>query len=1547
MRIACNFYVRLIARTAVVAAAVVLTTAAHAAYLQNVPITLKQPDGTVIRCLASGDEFYNWAHDDRGYVIIQDHSTGYYAYATLASGDVVPSSHVVGAVDPKTVGLAPSIRPTAEKLQRRIAALAPSPTGERVAAAPRTGTLNNIAVFVRFSDQPEYPDPVSDYEDLFNDAVSGENSMVNYYLESSYNALIVPTTFYPIPPGATVISYWDSQPRDYYAPYDQFTNPIGYRDSTERRTREHALLAGAVNLARLQIPGGLNVDGDGDNLVDHVCFVIQGEPGGWAQLLWPHYGQLSTQTVYINGLRVWGYNLVLSAGLTTNILCHEMTHSLGAPDLYRWSGQPSSFFPVGPWDVMCNDYLATPQFTCAYMKYRYMTWISGLPQITASGTYTLNPLTSPTGNCYKIPSPNSTTEFFVVEYRRRTGTFESSLPGSGLLVYRINTREWGNGFYPPPPARDDDEVYVYRPGGTPTNTGDLNSAYFSSDVGRTAINDFTNPFSFLSDGSPGGLNISNITSAGDTISFYVAFPTRVAAALIDVDVRNTPVGVVTSLPNNGTLGGTFESEGGTTRVQGAGNVKAIVFTGNNWMRSSFDTPTELTSPPAYTVSAWVLNESIANEECYLSWSHRGGPGGSNCQMNYGSNGSYGAVSHWDWRDMGWGAAGAPAAGVWRHLAVTYDGTTENVYADGVLRESETKWVDLYGGFPVYLGCALEGNLTSTGVRFSGALASVRVYNVALDAAAIAQLAQDRPLAYLSPGLSGYVRDPGGNGIYNACVQVGGYLGPAAITDANGRYVIPNSPSGQVELYVDALGYAPYIAVGILPQTPGTVDITLTPRTETGVIVNGDFELVGAGGPGTAAGWEWWIEDEGGLDGLGNPWPPANPDMYLGFRETANNQTPGGTANGFTNTGVPHPDPGVLGINWEPPGACAALTSTTMTDDAAAWTVDAYSGWVLEMVSSSNPDLRRSYTVASNTATTITIESGDMLADGFVPGDTYNMGEYYYKYWYSCYMRQLIAVDPASKYNFYFKANWDHNQNYDDVIGIWAFRWESEPGVQINGWVDPRDWNVWYDSPGWRQYLDGWFISGNLDRGPMLRMTPPLGARYIEVIFGYWSWTLDPNLIGRMLIDDVVVDRVAPVSVGEAKQQSNGVRVTTTAICTLAPRVETSPWFYMEDASRASGICVYGLTPSYDVRIGDVVTVTGDLLTDYGERVIVLTEPPTVVGSAQIAPVGVNTRALRNDPLLVGLLVAVAGRIIEIAPDGSYFTISDGSTSGGAQVPATVRIYGIGGYKVTTFFQPGVFVRVTGVVSRLGESESVILYRDVENIVTPFFATGFEPGEGYVLGPIDGQQGWSVGSNPKGVGVEGSTVSNEAVNSGTQALKLDIQDKWAEPWWNTGFTLLSPTPIMPDKPLRSLIVEFWILRDAMLIEENEFFWYPREPYRYTDYGNDAATSFVHALVWNTTPRTYGDPGWPEIGGRWVPVRIEDDYVGKTRTVYYDGSIVALGLPLPGWADRAGTGFNIFYNSRNWGSPRPSAPTYIDDIRITLPAPPPPPPPNWEE
>ena len=114
----------------------------------------------------------------------------------------------------------------------------------------------------------------------------------------------------------------------------------------------------------------------------------------------------------------------------------------------------------------------------------------------------------------KIASPNSSTEYFVVEYRNGAGsTFESSIPGTGMLVYRINSNETGNADGPP------DEVYVYRPGGTPTVDGNVNLANFSSNVGRTTINDWTNPSSFLSDGSNGGLGICNIGASNATISF--------------------------------------------------------------------------------------------------------------------------------------------------------------------------------------------------------------------------------------------------------------------------------------------------------------------------------------------------------------------------------------------------------------------------------------------------------------------------------------------------------------------------------------------------------------------------------------------------------------------------------------------------------------------------------------------------------------------------------------------------------------------------------------------------------------------------------------------------------------------------------------------------------------------------------------------------------------------------------------------------------------------------------------------------------------------
>lgn len=556
-----------------------ISSSVYSAYLRNKPHTITQPNGTVIHCLISGDEFYNWPHDDNGYVFKLNPDDGYFYYAVKVNGEIVPSAFKVGSVDPSKVGLVPNIFPDQNVIQKARATLFAVPAGTPPANAPHKGTINNIVISIRFSDDSEYTEPISAYNQVFNDVGPTANSLHEYFWESSYNQLTVSTTFYPVPTTQYVASYQDSHPRNYYLPYSG-SNPTGYTESN-RTSREHTLLANATNAVKAGIPADLDVDGDNDGYVDNVCYIIKGDPSDWATLLWPHKWNLYTQSVIINGAEINEYNFQLSSWIECGVLCHEMTHSLGSPDLYRYSYQPPD--PIGPWDLMCMD-SDPPQYTDAYMKWKYMEWISEIPEITAPGTYTLNPLTSATNNCYKIASTNSITEFFVVEYRKKMGTFESQLPGSGLLVYRINPITDGNAGGPP------DEVYVYRPGGTLTADGNINSAFFSSDAGRTAINDTTSPSCFLSNGQPGGLKISNITSAGSTISFDVSFecspptlsPTSgsfMGSATVTVTCPSGAQGEVhyTTNGNDPTLKDPFVTSGAKINLFQSGTLKARTF----------------------------------------------------------------------------------------------------------------------------------------------------------------------------------------------------------------------------------------------------------------------------------------------------------------------------------------------------------------------------------------------------------------------------------------------------------------------------------------------------------------------------------------------------------------------------------------------------------------------------------------------------------------------------------------------------------------------------------------------------------------------------------------------------------------------------------------------------------------------------------------------------------------------------------------------------------------------------------------------------------
>ena len=118
-----------------------------------------------------------------------------------------------------------------------------------------------------------------------------------------------------------------------------------------------------------------------------------------------------------------------------------------------------------------------------------------------------------------------------LEYRKQEGMYDVNAPGtrSGLVAYRINT-EAGNGNAQGPP----DEFYVYRPGGNLNNTGNFDQAPFSADYNHAELNDDTDPSSFLynnGNGAQGGLNLYNVSSPGDSITFTVSF----GSPIISVD----------------------------------------------------------------------------------------------------------------------------------------------------------------------------------------------------------------------------------------------------------------------------------------------------------------------------------------------------------------------------------------------------------------------------------------------------------------------------------------------------------------------------------------------------------------------------------------------------------------------------------------------------------------------------------------------------------------------------------------------------------------------------------------------------------------------------------------------------------------------------------------------------------------------------------------------------------------------------------------------------------------------------------------------------
>jgi hypothetical protein len=207
----------------------------------------------------------------------------------------------------------------------------------------------------------------------------------------------------------------------------------------------------------------------------------------------------------------------------------------------------------------------------------------------------------------------------------------------------------------------------------------------------------------------------------------------------------------------------------------------------------------------------------------------------------------------------------------------------------------------------------------------------------------------------------------------------------------------------------------------------------------------------------------------------------------------------------------------------------------------------------------------------------------------------------------------------------------------------------------------------------------------------------------------------------------------------------------------------------------------------------MVAVSGIMATmppgpPFGERYIANAMFPEPTVTSVIKPLGVSNRAVQEDALIVGELVTTTGEV-KATTGGGDFTISDGYYKAAAPFNTTVVVAGDPIAPVSV----GEVVAVTGVVSLqvgVGGPERVIIYRSVSPLrppTPPFsWSTGFEPGEGYVLGPLVPQNGWTLeasgGPTPGSATVVAARLPEQGRQPGRKRHRpggAPVRDRWRQ------------------------------------------------------------------------------------------------------------------------------------------------------------------------
>ena len=495
----------------------------------NKKFDFSQADGTKIHLLGWGNQLFATFETEDGYTVVKNPETGFYDYAKLSDDkSYLETTGVrVGTADPATLGISKHLRISEPSATAMARATFGGETGltrwqERIrekktgkimmmasngiiAAPPERQTKGDyvgLCILIQFPDVPGTI-PHSEVEKFCNQngyAGFGNSGSVNdYFFEVSgerVNYTNIVTTSY----------YTAKHNRAYYTD-----------ESIPYGTRARELIWEALVYLKKNGFDFSALSADSEGYIYAInAFYAGAAVNEWRKGLWAHSSSLMSPFDVGGGRRFKDYQITdMGDELTLGTFCHENGHMIcDFPDLYDYGFSGIQSSGVGHYCLMAfggpDD--KNPVHVCAYLKYK-----AGWADKVTSLADEIHVAKAGVNEFFKIAK--NSLEYYIIEARNQENR-DKSLPSAGLAVWHVD--ELGDNEYEDMTAYrhfecsllQADNKFDLERGVNAGNSKDLFNKKNGSRLGES-----TKPHSKWWDGTPSGLEITEIGDEGNEIAF--------------------------------------------------------------------------------------------------------------------------------------------------------------------------------------------------------------------------------------------------------------------------------------------------------------------------------------------------------------------------------------------------------------------------------------------------------------------------------------------------------------------------------------------------------------------------------------------------------------------------------------------------------------------------------------------------------------------------------------------------------------------------------------------------------------------------------------------------------------------------------------------------------------------------------------------------------------------------------------------------------------------------------------------------------------------